>query len=421
MVSAEKTLVLVENASVKETHSIFFNNLKDSGFDLTFKTADDSSLALTKYGEYLYKNLLVFAPSVEEFGGSIDVAAITGFVDNGGNVLVTGSSAIGQPLRDLASECGLEFDEEKTSVIDHHHFDASDDGKHTTVLACPKNIIKGAEKIVKSGIEAPIIFKGVGMTSDPDNSLVLEILTASSTAYSYADESEISEYPLAVGKNTVLVGGQQARNNARIVFAGSLDMFSDRFFMSSAQNAANSDSKVHAQSGNMAFCMDVAMWTFKRSGVLRVAELSHYLADSKKTPDAYTIEEDVVYNIKIEELVGGKWVAFQNKDVQMEFFRIDPFVRTYLVPSADGVFTVNFILPDVYGVFKFKVDYNRIGYTHLFSATQVSVRPKLHTQYERFISSAYPYYASAFSMMFGICLFSMVFLHNRDDKKIKDE
>ena len=31
-----------------------------------------------------------------------------------------------------------------------------------------------------------------------------------------------------------------------------------------------------------------------------------------------------------------------------------------------------FKLPDVYGVFQFKVDYNRIGYTHLFSTTQVS-------------------------------------------------
>lgn len=419
--NAEKTLVLLENTAVKETHSIFFGKLKDAGFELTFKTADDSSLALTKYGEYLYKHLVVFAPSVEEFGGSIDVAAITSFVDNGGNVLVAGSSSIGQPIRDLASECGLEFDEEKTSVIDHHHFDVSDQGKHNTILACPRNIIKNAEKIVKSGITSPIIFNGVGMTADPDNSLVLEILTASSTAYSYSPDNSISEYPLAVGKNTVLVGGQQARNNARIVFAGSLDMFSDRYFMSGAQNAANSGSEAFPQSGNMAFCMDIAMWTFKKNGVLRVKDVSHYLASDKQTPVAYTIEQDVVYKIAIEELVEGKWVAFQNKDVQLEFFRIDPFVRMFLTPSPEGVFTAEFKLPDIYGVFKYKVDYSRTGYTHLFHAAQVSVRPKTHTQYERFIASAYPYYASAFSMMFGVCLFSIVFLHNRDDKKVKDE
>ena len=37
----------------------------DQGFALTFKTADDTSLALIKYGEYLYDNLVLFSPSVE--------------------------------------------------------------------------------------------------------------------------------------------------------------------------------------------------------------------------------------------------------------------------------------------------------------------------------------------------------------------
>jgi oligosaccharyltransferase complex subunit beta len=38
---------------------------EDRGFDLTFKTADDSSLSLVKYGEFLYDNLVIFSPSVE--------------------------------------------------------------------------------------------------------------------------------------------------------------------------------------------------------------------------------------------------------------------------------------------------------------------------------------------------------------------
>lgn len=71
----------------------------------------------------------------------------------------------------------------------------------------------------------------------------------------------------------------------------------------------------------------------------------------------------------------------------------------------------------MYGVFQFKVDYNRLGYTHLYSSTQVSVRPLQHTQYERFIPSAYPYYASAFSMMLGLFIFSIVFLHMKEKEK----
>lgn len=44
-----------------------------------------------------------------------------------------------------------------------------------------------------STVEAPILFKGVGMTADSDNPLVLEILTASSTAYSYYPDEKITE------------------------------------------------------------------------------------------------------------------------------------------------------------------------------------------------------------------------------------
>ena len=36
-------------------------------------------------------------------------------------------------------------------------------------------------------------------------------------------------------------------------------------------------------------------------------------------------------------------------------------------------------------------------------------------QYERFILSATPYYASAFSMMVGVFIFSFVFLHFKDE------
>ena len=40
----------------------------DRGFVLTFKTADDPSLSLIKYGEFLYDNLIIFSPSVEGKG-----------------------------------------------------------------------------------------------------------------------------------------------------------------------------------------------------------------------------------------------------------------------------------------------------------------------------------------------------------------
>ncbi|XP_068270709.1 dolichyl-diphosphooligosaccharide--protein glycosyltransferase 48 kDa subunit-like isoform X2 [Nyctibius grandis] len=72
-----RTLVLLENGNLRDTHSLFFRSLADRGFDLTFRTADDVGLSLIKYGEFLYDNLIIFSPSIEDFGGNINVETIT--------------------------------------------------------------------------------------------------------------------------------------------------------------------------------------------------------------------------------------------------------------------------------------------------------------------------------------------------------
>ncbi|XP_019746516.1 dolichyl-diphosphooligosaccharide--protein glycosyltransferase 48 kDa subunit [Hippocampus comes] len=409
-----KTLVLLDNVNVRDTHSIFFRSLSDRGFDLTFKTADDPSLSLIKYGQFLYDHLIIFSPSVEDFGGNINVETITSFIDGGGNVLVAASSDIGDPLRELGSECGIEFDEEGTAVIDHHNYDKSDPGEHTLIVADPENLLK-APTIVGKDANKPVLFKGVGMVADPDNPLVLDILTGSSAAYSFFPDRPISQYPHAVGKNTLLIAGLQARNNARVVFSGSLDFFSDAFFTSDVQKAAPG-SQLHEQTGNMELAEALSRWVFKEAGVLRVGEVRHHPVGEDTPPAAYTVTDLVEYSIVIEMLSEGRWIPFDGDDIQLEFVRIDPFVRTYL-KKHDGEYSVQFKLPDVYGVFQFKVDYNRLGYTHLYSSTQVSVRPLQHTQYERFIPSAFPYYASVFSMMSGLFVFSVVFLHMKEKEK----
>ena len=46
-----------------------------------------------------------------------------------------------------------------------------------------------------------------------------------------------------------------------------------------------------------------------------------------------------------------------------------------------GRYSVQFKLPDVYGVFQFKVDYNRLGFTHLYSSTQVSQSNETFTRH----------------------------------------
>lgn len=407
-----ETLILLDNLAIKETHSMFFKSLKDQGYTLTFKSADDPSLVLSKYGEYLYENLIIFAPSVEEFGGSVSVEAIAEFIDGGGNILVAGSSLSGDVLRELASECGFEIDEEGSSVIDHLNYDVSDDGKHTLIVADTKNLID-SPVIVGSHNIAPLLYKGTGLIADSRNPLVLQLLTAESSAYSYPPDKPIKTYPHAVGKNTLLIAALQARNNARVVFSGSLYFFSDEAFTSPVQKAQGG--KHFEVSGNQQVATALSKWVLKESGVIRVKSVAHHRVGEKTPPTAYTIMDDVVFSLELERKQGNQWVSHDVDDLQLEFVRIDPFVRTRLVHKASGKYEAVFKIPDVYGVYQFKVDYKRIGYTFIYSSTQVSVRPLEHTQYERFIASAYPYYASSFSMMLGVFLFSIVFLHYRDD------
>ncbi|XP_065342276.1 dolichyl-diphosphooligosaccharide--protein glycosyltransferase 48 kDa subunit [Cloeon dipterum] len=406
------TLVLLDNLVIKETHSIFFKSLSDRGYKLNFKLADDANLNIKKYGEYLYEHIVIFAPSVEEFGGTLSVEALTEFVDDGGNLLVAGSSSSSDILRELASECGFEVDEEGASVIDHLNYDNNDKGKHTLIVAEASSLIN-APVIVGTKNIPPLLFEGTGLVADKENPLVLHILTASSSAYSYNPDQAIKEYPHAVGKNTLLIAALQARNSARVVFSGSLFFFSDEAFNSPVQKAGGG--QLHKRSGNQEVATALSKWAFKETGVIRVKGVSHHKAGEKNSPAAYTITEDMVYTIEIEKLQVGQWVPFDADDIQLEFVRIDPFIRKNLAKKPGGKYEARFTIPDVYGVFQLKVDYNRIGYTHLFSTTQVSVRPLEHTQYERFIPSAFPYYFSAFSMMVGVFLFSIVFLHYKEE------
>merc|ERR1711935_581435 len=366
-----RVLVLLDNLAIKESHSTFFKILSDMGFSLTYKTADDSSIVLKKYGAFLYDHLVLFAPSVEEFGGSLNVEGVTEFVDAGGNVLITGNSLTGDVLREVASECGFEADEEGNSVIDHLNFDVDlDSGKHTLIATDSANLIDSEPIIGDKKSIGPILYEGTGLMVDHENPLVLEILTASSTAYSHNPDEPITEYPHATGKGTVLVAGLQARNNARVVFAGSIDMFSDKLFMAGVSSA---NGKKADKSGNQALTVALASWCFQLSGVLRVKGVDHHL-EGEKGPQtvAYTVTDDVVYSIDIEEYSNGKWVPYNGKDVQMEFVRIDPFVRLTL-NNQNGHFEGKFKIPDVYGVYQFKVDYVRPGLSRLLSTTQFSV------------------------------------------------
>jgi len=411
--SGKRTLVVIHDLKTKDTHSRFFKSLEDRGYQLHFETTDHPSIALQKHGEYLYEHLILFAPTLDD---ALEAEEVVEFIDDGHNVLLAADTGASNIIRDIAEECGVEFAESTTAVIDHFNFAQSDfDGYHTLVIA--ENVLD-APVILGGKKFAPILFRGIGQEVR-EGPLNFRLLSASSTAYSGRIDGK-SGSPKLLGKKNTLVSALQARNNARVVISGSLELFSDELFLSNVQKY-DTDGKAKTQglSGNEQFATELSKWVFQERGVLRIRDVNHSLKGSNQS-NIYTIKDDITFSVIIEELVNGQWVPYKANDVQLEFIMIDPYVRTNLTHDGKGKYSTSFKVPDVYGVFTFKVDYHRIGYSALSTITRVPVRPFRHDQYERFIPSAFPYYAGAFSMLIGLFVFSIVFLYHSDSKAKKN-
>jgi len=382
----------------------FFKNLQERGYDLTYKTADDPVLSLTEYGEYLYDHLIIFSPQVEEFGGLIDVTAILDFIDDGHNVILAASSKISDPVREIASECGVDFDEEGSNVIDHFHYD-SDSVDHTTIVIEPtskttleSSIIAGSKPLKE---RKNINFEGIGHTTQEDNGLNIAVLKGYDTTYS-ASSRKTSDKFHAIGEETTLISVLQARNNARVLISGSLSLFSNRYFTKKTENEY--------------FTNELSKWVFKERGVLRASNVSHHKVGEKSEPRTYTVKDRIEYTVVIEEWDGTKWIPYDKNDVQIEFIMLDPYIRAPLKSDKKGKYKIETALPDVYGVYTFKLDYKRKGFTNINLKNTVPVRPFRHDEYPRFLKMAYPYYLSSISMVGGVILLTIFLLFSSKSK-----
>ncbi|KAK8558719.1 hypothetical protein V6N13_098359 [Hibiscus sabdariffa] len=406
-----RVLVLLDDFAIKSSHSSYFNSLKSRGFDLDFKLADDPKIALQRYGQYLYDALILFCPSVERFGGSIDVAAIINFVDSGHDLVIAADVNASDLIREVATECGVDFDEDPSAmVIDHTGYSVSEtEGDHTLIASddfIKSDVILGSKKIT-----APVLFQGIGHSLNPVNSLVLKVLSASPSAYSANPKSRLSTPPSLTGSAISLVSVVQARNNARILISGSLSMFSNRFFRSGVQKAGSTTK--HEKSGNEQFLTELSKWVFHERGHLKAVNVKHYKVGETNEPALYRINDELVYSVEVYEWSGSSWEPYVADDVQVQFYMMSPYVLKTLSNDKKGLYSTSFKVPDVYGVFQFKVEYQKLGYTSLSLAKQIPVRPYRHNEYERFIPTAYPYYGAAFSTMAGFFIFSFVHLYNK--------
>jgi len=411
--SGPKTLVLLDDLKLKSSHSAFFASLSDRGHELTFSHVYDEA-RLSEYGVSKYANLILFCPTAEDFGEHIQTSDIINFIDNGGNVLIAAHENVTEPVREIANECGVDFDEEETQVIDHLSYDVSDTNGYHTLLALPEGYVLQSKVMLGDGPGAPILFRGIGHAVTEGSRLLSKVLTGTETSYSANPREKVRDYPQSAGKDSLLVTAIQARNNARIVFAGSLEMFSNRFFNLPVQRVG--ETKKHDKSGNEAFCRELSVWTFQERGLLRATKLTHNLVGSSAlNPPNYRVKDNIHFSVVLEQFDGKTrtWVPFTNSDVQLEFVMIDPYIRKTLSNDGKGKYSLDFQVPDVYGVFKFRLQYHKAGWSNLDLEQQVSVHPFRHDEFERFIDVAYPYYLSTICNLVAFFLFGFVFLYNK--------
>ncbi|EXB59134.1 Dolichyl-diphosphooligosaccharide--protein glycosyltransferase 48 kDa subunit [Morus notabilis] len=145
----------------------------------------------------------------------------------------------------------------------------------------------------------------------------------------------------------------------------------------------------------------------------KAINIKHNKVGETDEPAMYRIKDDLDFSVEIYEWSGKSWEPYVANDVQVQFYMMSPYVLETLATDQKGLFSTSFKVPDVYGVFQFKVEYQKLGYTTLSLSKQIPVRPFKHNEYERFITTAFPYYGASFTTMAGFFIFSVIFLYHK--------
>lgn len=146
--------------------------------------------------------------------------------------------------------------------------------------------------------------KAVGQSLGNTSPLIAPILKAPSTSYIYnpKEETDGEQDVFATGSQISIVSALQARNSARFTILGSLEMLQDKWFDASVQAPGGKSVKTT----NQEFAKQLAAWTFKEVGVLKVGQIEHHqVLDALKpvsnttqvgfaNPEIYRIKNDVV-------------------------------------------------------------------------------------------------------------------------------
>lgn len=412
----KKTLVILDDWHSIDTHSQFWRQLRETGFEPIFKMADDNSLTFASYGEYKYDNIILFAPSYEEKAkNDVTISNLLKFIDDGKDLMILGNKDSAKFLRNLVNEFGVDYDDYDSQVKDSLYLHNLKEQLHPDLIKMlndgiipTKNIIN-IPKLFKRP-QKHILYEGIGMDLDPQNKYIFPILKADDTSYSI--NTQTGEV-YTNGERIKLVSGYQARNNRRVIISGSSNICSDKlYYLSNIGEEMDI-----AKSPNARFCKDLLNWNFQKTGVLKFENVRHNKKDGN-TASQYRIKDYLEYYIDIYEYdnINDSWKNYIADDLQLSFDMMNPYYINQMrrLSYDKPTYYAKFRAPDKHGVFKFNVDYHKVGYSYIFSSTKIPLRPFYHNEFPRFLPCAYPYYVTVFMSLFGFVLFTLLFLYGKE-------
>jgi oligosaccharyltransferase complex subunit beta len=242
------------------------------------------------------------------YGPSLTPKLLLDFINAGGNVLLglSADSSTPSSISSLLLELDINLSSDRSSVVvDHFNYDtASATEKHDVLLVPRPGPLRPDVKNFLGGDGVLALPKTVGQSLGSASPLLVPILKAPATAYSYnpKEEEESMEDPFATGSQLTLISAMQARNSARFTVLGSLEMLENKWFDASVKGSNGKSTKTV----NREFAKQLSAWTFKEVGVLKVGKVSHYeVTDASKkgenstqvgfqNPGIYRIKNDVV-------------------------------------------------------------------------------------------------------------------------------
>lgn len=411
-----KTLVLLDSWATIETHSLFFEHVRNMGsgnHTLEFKLISgnpNEDVKLQQFEKYFYDNIILMAPTVRSFGKEVKVKDLLDFVDGGHNIMVFASSDSRKVVRDIANEFGVDFEDYG------YHMEGGEAPKtgaqaSLSRTAWSSSLFEPLERVF-SKLERPVLYEdGIGsiLDNNENNKHVFPILRADPGSFSVNPNAptDKSKYGGVSGQQLTLVAGYQTLYNQRVTLSGSMKMCSNEAML--ANRDPSLDNAIES-SPNYKLCTELVEWNLQERGVLRVDNVRHNKLGDKRggsNPENYKRQVDIEYFVDIHQKMNGEWVPYVADDVQFQFTMLDPYYQVAMTQpdKSKATYTYQLKTPWRLGIFKFIVDYKRYGLTYIDNRMEVSVIQLRHDEFPRYEVTGYPYYTNVFVMMLASFIF----------------